>query len=144
MARMYNEMIHENIEDLIELENKFLGDSIAVRVRMLRFLKTGQARSLWSCAPMLGYNFRQLIRWWTIYTTQGLDSLITKKPRSSRLSKLTPEARDGLLIEIQKGSITCLKEVKEYLEACWDIRYQSIHGVWWILKRMNIRLNTKL
>jgi transposase len=140
MARNYTEMICESIEELTELEEKLVGEPTAVRVRMLRLLKTGQARSLWACAPMLGYHFRQLTRWWRTYNAQGLDALITKRPRTHRSPKLTVEARDGLLIEIQNGTITRLKEAKKYLETYWNIHYQSTHGVWWILRRMDILL----
>lgn len=76
----YNVMISETERELVALERKLRGRRTAVRVRMLRLLKSGQIKSLRACAPLLGYSFRQLTRWWKQYKEGGLDAMLEEKP----------------------------------------------------------------
>lgn len=136
----YSRLIHETEADLIALEKQLRGKPTAVRVQMLRLLKSGSAHSLPRCAGMLGYSVRQLSRWWTAYRQSGLAALIETKVRPGKSSQMTPEAWAGLLNEIRTGQIRRLEDARQYLSYTWGINYASVNGVWWMLKRHSIRL----
>jgi len=76
----YQEMIAETEKELNSMERRLRGRRTAVRVRMLRLLKSGRVRSLRACAPLIGYSFRQLTRWWKQYKEGGMDALLEEKP----------------------------------------------------------------
>lgn len=76
----YQEIIDETEKELSSLERKLRGRRTAVRIRMLRLLKSGRVKSLRACAPLIGYSFRQLTRWWKQYKEGGLELLLEEKP----------------------------------------------------------------
>jgi hypothetical protein len=57
----YPKAIQES-EDLVSLEQRLRGQKAADRVRMLRLLKSGAAKSVKDCAPLVGYSVIQLTR----------------------------------------------------------------------------------
>lgn len=136
----YAELIREDIDELSALERRLRGTDQRSRVQMLRLLKSGNVRSLRAAAPILGYSLRQLNRWWELYQRAGLTSLVQPKSRPGRQSQLTPEAAAALRAEIAAGRIIQLSDARRYLSERWDIHYDSLNGIWWMLRRDGIRL----
>lgn len=135
----YTNVIEENEDELIALEKRLRGQRTAVRVRMLRLLKTGQVRSLRACAPLLGYSLGQLNRWWKRYREGGVSDLLEEKPRPGKPSQLTEEAWQGLQVEIEAGRIQRLEDARTYLKEKWSIEYKSLNGIWWIFKKFRVK-----
>lgn len=136
----YRQLIEESEEALSQLERSLRGTPAVARVQMLRLLKSGRAESLRACAPLLGYSLRQVNRWWEQYRSEGLAALLTVQSQGGRPSQLTPEAAAALHREIDTGRVRQLEEARRYLSEHWGIHYDSLNGVWWMLRRDGIRI----
>ena len=142
MRTAYPAVIGESEEELAALERRLRGRPAAPRVRMLRLLKAGAARSLGGCAPLVGYSPRQLARWWAAYRAGGLAALTREPARPGKASRLTPEALAGLEGEMRAGRVATLADARRYLADRWGIEYASLNGVWWQLRKHRIKPKT--
>jgi transposase len=138
----YPSVIAETAEELAAAERRLRGRPAAPRVRMLRLLKAGDARSLGACAALVGFSPRQVARWWAAYRAGGLAALLAEKPRPGKASRLTPEALAGLEGEMRAGRVATLEDARAYLRAQWGIEYASLNGVWWQFRKHGIKLKT--
>lgn len=138
----YPRLIAESDEELAERERQLRGKGTQGRVRMLRLLKAGRARSLPQCAALVGYSERQLTRWWAWYRRGGLGELLAEKPRRGKTSRLHPEAYAGLEAEMRAGRVATLEDARRYLAERWGIAYGSVNGVWWQLRKRGARPKT--
>lgn len=138
----YPMVIGESDEELAGWEWRLRGEREQVRVRMLRLLKSGQARSLRACAPLVGYSVVQLTRWWDRYKQAGFSRLVEQKRPLGKVSRITPEAWAGLEEELRAGSISRLEDARGYLQERWGIVYESLNGVWWQFKQRRVKLKT--
>lgn len=137
----YGERIRETVAELEDLERQQRGKPTAVRVQMLRLLKSGRAASRRQCASVLGYSLSQLDRWWAAYQSGGIPQLLMTKPRPGKRAKLTAAAWAGLEAAMTSGEIGSLKAAQTYLQEHWQIAY-SLNGVWWQLRRHRAKLKT--
>jgi transposase len=138
----YPRVIREDVDELAGLERRLRGRPAAARVRMLRLLKAGAAATLGACAPLVGYSPRQLARWWAAYRAGGLAALTRERPRPGKASRLTPEALAGLEAAMRAGAIVTLEDARRYLAEQRGIEYASLNGVWWQLRKHQIRPKT--
>jgi transposase len=138
----YAAAITEDEPALAALERQLRGRRTAVRVRLLRLLKSGQVPSMQAAAPLLGYSLRQLQTWWRWYRQGGLARLIAERPRPGKVSRLTEEAYRALEAEMTAGRIATLKDAQTYLRQRWGIAYHSLNGVWRQLHRRRARPKT--
>ena len=142
MRTNYQEAIRESEQQLADLEKSLRRKPTAARIRMLRLLKSGQVRSLQTCAPLIGYSRIQLTRWWKRYNDEGLEALTTYKPRLGKLSQLTAEAFSALKDQMRQGRIARLEDARQYLAKDWGIHYQSLNGIWWMMSKHRVKLKT--
>jgi transposase len=142
MRTDYPTVIRETSEELAALERRLRGRPGAVRVRMLRFLKSGTATSLGACVPLLGYSPRHLARWWATYRTAGLAALLQQRPRGGSTSRLTPAALADLKEQLRSGHLATLADIQRYLAEQHGIVYTSLNGVWCQLRKHRIKLKT--
>jgi transposase len=138
----YSRVIRQDPAHLRELEQQLRGTSVAARVRLLRLLKTGQARSLPQAAGWLGYSTVQVTRWWERYRQVGLARYLQRKTPPGRPSRLTAAAWRGLQQERRAGRITRLEDARQYLQRRWDIHYASVNGVWRFLRQRCVKFKT--
>ena len=110
-------------------ERRMRGRPTAVRVRALRLLKGGAARSLEA-------------RWWATYRRGGLEALLREPVWLGKPSRLTPEALAGLEAAMAEGQIATLKDAQVYLADRHGVAYASLNGVWAQLRKHRIRLKT--
>jgi len=109
MRTNYKEAIRETVQQLADLEKSLRRKPTAARIRMLRLLKSGQARSLQTCAPLVGYSRIQLTRWWKQYTDEGIEAVTIYRPRFGKRSQLTTEAFNDLKQKMREGRIARLE-----------------------------------
>jgi transposase len=138
----YQQAITETVEELTAREKEVRGRPTESRVRMLRLLKSGQVPSLAQCAPLLGYSQTQLTRWWERYHRHGLAAVLAERDYPGMPSQLTPEALAGLEAAMHQGRIATVKDAQRYLREEEGITYRSLNGVWWQLRRHQIKLKT--
>jgi transposase len=134
--------IHESVEELTALERDLRGQPTAARARLLRVLKTGQARTLVLAAPLIGYGERTVNRWWKLYQTGGIERLLEHHPRPGKRSQVTAAAWANLEAAMTRGEIATLKDAQHFLAEQHGIHYQSLGGVWWLLRQRKVRLKT--
>ena len=120
-------------------ERRLRGRPTAVRVRALRLLKGGAARTLGACADLVGHSPRQVARWWATYRRGGLPGLLREPTHPGRAARLTPEARRDLEAAMAAGRIATLKEARAYLAEPHGIVYASLNGVWAQLRKHQIK-----
>lgn len=138
----YPAVIKETEANLEQQEKTMRSNKLVDRLRMLRFLKTGQLSTLEECAVILGYSVRQLKRWWKQYKEQGLNQLIKPATSSGKPSQLTEEAWNALEKKMCAGRISSLRDAQIYLKDQWAITYRSLHGVWWQFHQHQVKLKT--
>jgi transposase len=142
MRTDYPQVITEDEPTLRRVEREVRGRPTAVRVRALRLLKSGVARSLGACADLVGHSPRQVARWWHLYRQDGLDGLLRAPTYPGRTSRLTPEALADLKTVMATGQIATLKDVQAYLADRHGIVYPSLNGIWAQLRKHKIKLKT--
>lgn len=142
MRTDYPTAIAEDLTTLRRLERRLRGRPTAARVRALRLLKGGTARSLGGCAELVGHSPRQVARWLATYRREGLEALLRERPRLGKASRLTAEARGGLEAAMAAGTIATLKDAQRYLADEHGIVYASLNGVWQQLRKHRIKLKT--
>lgn len=127
--------ITEDEASLRREERRVRGRPTAVRVRALRLLKGGAARTLGACADLVGHSPRQVARWWGLYRAEGLDGLLREPARPGKASRLTPEAAADLERAMAAGAIATLKDAQAYLAERHGVVYRSLNGVWAQLRK---------
>lgn len=142
MRTNYPRVIRQDPAQLQESERPLRGTPLASRVRLLRLLKTGQARSLPEAADLRGYSTVQVTRWWACYRQRGLTGLLKKPTHPGRPSQLTTAAWRGLQQEMRAGRITRLEDARQYLQPRWAIHYASVNGVWRFLRQRRVKFKT--
>ena len=119
----YSISITESVAALQARERAVRGQRAADRIKLLRLLKSGAARSVRQAAAMLGYSERQAQRWWVSYASGGLPALLdVGRPGGSR-ERITPEAWADLSAQMRTGAIGRLKDAQAYLHEHWGIDY---------------------
>jgi transposase len=139
----YPELIAESELELQLLERKYRDKWGKPRIQMLRLLKSGRARSLRECGPLLGYSVRQVHRWWQQYRMEGVAGLVSETNRAGRQSQLTDAAAEAVRLEIEAGRVCSLEQARRYLSERWAIHYDSLNGVSWMLRRQGIDIRER-
>lgn len=137
----YGERIAETADALLARERAVRGGRAADRVKLLRLLKSGEARSLRRAAAMLGYSERQAQRWWRDYVAGGLAALVRVGRPGGGRERITPAAWAALEGEMRAGRIGRLKEAQAYLRERWGIAY-CLDAVSKLFQRRKTRLKT--
>jgi transposase len=119
----YGVSIVETVDALRVQERAVRGRRAADRVKLLRLLKNGEARSLRQAAATLGYSERQAQRWWERYTVGGLTALVDVGHPGGSRERITPEAWADLSAQMRAGAIGRLKDAQAYLRERWGIDY---------------------
>jgi len=140
MRITYPELICESESDLHMLEDQLSGQRGVDRVRMLRLLKTGEARSLRTCAVLLGRSLTQVTRWWKRYQQQGLAALTTMPRRTGKRSWVSDAVWADLQQQIRAGRLVRLEDARQYLKERWGIEYRSASGVGALFKQRGVKL----
>lgn len=140
MYTNYSEQIGENNNTLANLERRMRGQKNAVRIQMLRLLKSGKVTTMDDCAFMIGYSARTTKRWWKMYREGGLPALLEETKYRGKESQLDEIAAAGLRQAVKAGEIHTLEGARRYLRIRHGVDYQSVNGVWHMLRRYKIKL----
>ena len=140
MRTDYALAITEDEAALRREERRLRGRPTAVRVRALRLLKGGAARTLGACADLVGHSPRRVARWWATYRRDGLAALLREPTHPGKAPRLTAEALDDLEMAMTEGRIATLKDAQAYLAERHGVVYRSLNGVWTQLRKHQIKL----
>lgn len=142
MRTDYPTVIREDEPTLRRVERQVRGRPTAVRVQALRLLKSGGARSLESCARLVGHSPRQVARWWATYRREGLDGVLREPTYPGRTPRLSTAALADLERVMAAGQVATLKDAQAYLAAHHGIVYPSLNGIWAQLRKHKIKRKT--
>ena len=137
----YSISITESVAELQARERAVRGQRATDRVKLLRLLKSGAARSVRQAAAMLGYSERQAQRWWTCYAGGGLAALLEVGRPGGSQERITPEAWADLSAQMRAGAIGRLKDAQAYLHEHWGIDY-CLDGISKLFIRRKAKLKT--
>ena len=137
----YSMSITESVAALQARERAVRGQRATDRVKLLRLLKSGAARSVRQAAAMLGYSERQAQRWWTCYAGGGLAALLEVGRPGGSQERITPEAWADLSAQMRAGAIGRLKDAQAYLHEHWGIDY-CLDGISKLFIRRKAKLKT--
>jgi transposase len=135
----YSMSIAETVAERQARERAVRGQRAADRVKLLRLVKSGAARSMRQAAATLGYSERQAQRWWARYAHGGLAALVDVGHSGGSRERITPDAWADLHAQMRAGAIGRLKDAQAYLQEHWGIVY-CLDGV----SKLFIRRKTKL
>jgi transposase len=136
----YESKIIESIEYLIEQERKSTLALIRDRVRFIRLLKSGEARTQSAAGQAIGLCERQSQRLWRVYQQEGLAGL-QKKPAWGYWGKLSSVQIGQLRQFLMDDQAETLADIQTYLQNNLGVNY-TIGGISDLCKRLKIKLKT--
>src|SRR5271165_4369685 len=142
MKIRYAEAIVESDAELEQAEHEHRGQKESVHVRVLRLLKSGQARTIAEAARLVGYSVPQVTRWWERYRTGGLAAVLQAPVYSGRPPRITPEALERLKAAMEQGQVCTIAQARTFVATQDQIMYPSISGMAKVLVRHHIRKKT--
>jgi transposase len=132
--------IVESIEYLVEQERKSTLAQIRDRVRFIRLLKSGEAKTQSAAGQLIGLCERQSQRLWRIYQQEGLAGL-QKKPSWGYWGKLSSTQIAHLRQFLLDDRAETLADIQAYLQNNLGVSY-TIGGISDLCKRLKIKLKT--
>lgn len=142
MRIRYATAIQESDEELERVERRQHDRKLGLHVRMLRLLKSGQARNLTEAARLVGYSIAQVTRWWERYRDGGVAALLQPEVRMGRRSRMTPEALARVKAAMESGAIATIEEARTFVATHDQIVYPSFQGMAKVLVKHHIKKKT--
>lgn len=136
----YESKIIESIDYLLQQERKSTLALIRDRVRFIRLLKSGEARTQSAAGEAIGLCERQSQRLWRVYQQEGLAGL-QKKPAWGYWGKLSSAQIAQLRQFLMDDQAETLADIQTYLKNNLGISY-TIGGISDLCKRLKIKLKT--
>ena len=136
----YAKLITQSEDELTVLEKKQTQVVNRDRIRFLKLLKTGQAKTQQAAGEAIGIGHRQAQRLWQKYTKNGLEDLMMKAKRL-RWGKLSSQQITHLRRFLLDDQAQTLAHIQAYIARNLGVKY-SISGVGSLCKRLKIKLKT--
>lgn len=136
----YAILISESVSELTQLEAR---QRVAIhrdRIRFVRLLKQGQARSQQQAGQHIGLALRQSQRLWQTYHQQGLQALI-ESAHQPGFGKLSAYQLGQLQAWLRTDQASRLEDIQTYIAQRWQINY-TIGGLCYLCQRLKIKLKT--
>ncbi len=136
----YQELIGETFEQLQNIEKKQKLVRNEKRVRFLRFLKSGEARTQIEAGKMVGWKLRQAQKIWRLYREGGLAGVLEKTDNRG-FGKLTSYQISQLNRYLEQFGAKTLEEMRQYLADSLGVQY-TIGRLSDLCVRLKIKLKT--
>ena len=136
----YEKLIKESVEELLKLEQRQKHAMLRDRIRFVKLLKTGQAKSQRLAGEQIGLKERQSQRLWRTYRTKGIQGLLCY-PYQGSFGKLSTHQLTLLRTYLKTDSVDTLKQAQSYLQDAFGADY-SLGGVSMLFDRLKIKLKT--
>lgn len=137
----YQSTIQESVESLLELERQTTVGRCRDRVRFIRLLKSGEARSQQQASDLIGISHRQGQWLWKQYLQEGI-SYLSENQYKGYSGKLSAENKELLQQRLKSDDIDTLQAAQQCLEQDLGVKYKSVSGVSYVLSRLKIKLKT--
>jgi len=136
----YAEIIIESEEELKSIGKKQKLVQLEKRIRFLRLLKSGVAKTQAAAGQVVGWKLRQSQKIWKLYRDGGL-SAVLEKPKRWGFGKLSSRQIAELQKYLTEFGANSLLEVSKYLEQSFGVLYTEA-GVSALCFRLKIKLKT--
>lgn len=134
----YQEKIKESVAELVILEKAQKQARQRDRIRFVRYLKAGQAKTQPQAGAMIGLQRRQSQQLWQQYASQGLQSLVFTGYKGG-WAKLSSTQQARMLQRLDQDDIAT--QGQTWLEQEMGITY-SQSGISVLLARLKVKLKT--
>lgn len=136
----YAQIIVESESELLELENKQKLVQFQKRIRFLRLLKSGTAKTQLQAGEAVGWKLRQSQKIWRQYR-EGSLSEVLHKPERYWLGKLSSQQIAHLQRYLSEFGASTLSEARDLIEQMYRVSYTE-SGVCVLFQRLRIKLKT--
>ena len=136
----YEEAIKESLAELMSLEKKQKQARLGDRVRFVRYLKAGQAKTQPQAGALIGLQRRQSQQLWQQYARQGLQGLLATGYKGG-WSKLSSIQQARLLQRLDQDDIATQGQLIDWLQQEMGVVY-SQSGISVLLSRLKVKLKT--
>lgn len=136
----YAEIITESEEELKQVEKKQKLVQMEKRVRFLRYLKSGKAKTQEEAGEKVGWKLRQSQKIFKLYRDGGLDTVLFR-PKRWGFGKLSSHQISELQKYLKEFGADSLQDVSKYMEESFGISYTQA-GVSALCIRLKIKLKT--
>lgn len=137
----YQKVIKENSLNLKKIEKEQTESTLRDRVRFLRLLKSGEAKTQKEASKKLGISERQGQRNWRLYKKSGLLGLIKPWDKGGGQTKLEETKYEELKKDLIEKEIQFLHEAVEHVAEKYGKKY-SVSGMHFVFKRLKIKKKT--
>lgn len=136
----YQALIKEEPDELLRLEKEQKQSRLRDRIRYIRLLKEGTARTQQQAGTLVGFGLRGSQLLWKQYRSQGLCSLLQTHYKGS-WAKLDSQQQAWLLQRLDRDDICTQKQIRQWLATELGIVY-SQSGLSMLLARLKAKLKT--
>ncbi len=136
----YAQLIKENEQELASLEKQQNKSKLKDRVRFIRYLKEGIAKTQAQAGKLIGLQERQSQNLWQLYKQQGLQAMLTNHYQGTS-GKLSYNQISKLRAYLKTDQAVTLEQVQSFLQTAFDIHY-SLGGISSLFKRLKVKLKT--
>jgi len=136
----YSSRITQSVDELQQIEAQQKLTRQRDRIRFLRLLKVGKARSQKQAGQAIGLALRQSQRIWTSYLQAGIDGLLQPSYQPA-FGKLSAHQLAQLQAWLRLDQAQTLQHIQSYLRQRWAIDY-TIGGISKLCKRLKIKTKT--
>ncbi len=136
----YAELIIETEEELKESENCQKLVQFQKRIRFLRLLKTGAAKTQKQAGEMVGWQLRNAQKIWQLYRRQRLDAVV-RENKHWYFGKLSSRELAQLQNYLAMFGAADLAQVQAVIQTRFNVSY-TVGGVSAVCRRLKIKLKT--
>jgi transposase len=136
----YQEAIKENVEKLQEAEKGAKQSYVKDRIRFIRYLKEGTAKSQAQAGNLIGLKSRQSQNLWKLYQQKGIAGLLQAR-KATYIGRLSSIELSRLLQRLDQDQMMSQKQVMAYLEAEMGKVYTQ-PAIHYLFKRLKVKLKT--
>jgi len=133
-------LIMEDVDFLENQERLASKAQVRDRIRFLRVLKTGQAKSQAGAGLIIGLASRQSQRLWQSYQEGGFSGLLSTHYQHG-FGKLSAHQISLLLPFLRSDQASKLEEVQAFIHSSFGVDY-SLSGISKLFTRLKIKLKT--
>jgi len=137
MKVIKRELIREDTKELKKLQKTVKHNRFVPRIQMLILLKENPQITLNEVANILNYGYKTVKTWWRNYKEGGLEKLLEWDVKGYK-GRLTEDQLKRLKEEINKGEFRTQKDIANWIEKEFSIRYTQ-QGVSRLLKKLKIK-----
>ena len=136
----YASLITQSADELLALEKQQPKAKVKDRLRFVRFLKEGTAKTQQQAGHLIGLKQRQSQNLWQAYRQQGLEGLL-KDGNKGTVGHLSYTQISQFRQFVDTDQAATLTQLQTFLQDSFGVSY-TLGGVWTLCQRLKIKAKT--